>query len=58
MQAFHKLLYEPEVKIPVQLLSGLLDLAAKYDMPQLELWSLQQAQKHGKVLAAPTGETS
>jgi hypothetical protein len=56
LQAFHRLLYEHEVKVPQQLLSGLLDLAAKYDMPELELWALQQAQKAGKVLQKPTGE--
>jgi hypothetical protein len=56
LQAFHKLLYEPEVRIPQQLLGGLLDLAAKYDMPELELWALQQAQKAGRVLQKPTGE--
>jgi hypothetical protein len=58
LQAFHRLLYEHEVKVPLQLLSGLLDLAAKYDMPELELWALQQAQKAGRVLQKPTGETS
>jgi hypothetical protein len=57
LQAFHRLLYEHEVRVPLQLLSGLLDLAAKYDMPELELWALQQAQKAGKVLQKPTGES-
>jgi hypothetical protein len=56
LQAFHMLLYEPEVKIPQRLLTGLLDLAGKYDMPELELWALQQAQKAGRVLQKPTGE--
>lgn len=56
LQAFMALLYEPEVRMPVTLLGGLLDLAAKYDMPELELWALQQAQKAGRVLQKPTGE--
>lgn len=56
LRALHRMLYEPSVSIPAALLPGLLRLAVLYDMPELELWALQQAHVAGDKLSTPPGE--
>lgn len=58
LRALHRMLYEPSVSIPAALLPGLLRLAVLYDMPELELWVLQQAHAAGDKLSMPPGEAS
>lgn len=58
LRVFFKLIYEEEVRVPVQLLPGLLDLAVKYDMPVLQQWVQQQAKIAGQALEEPTGENA
>jgi hypothetical protein len=56
LRAFHRMLYEASVSIPAALLPGLLRMAVLYDMPELELWALQQAHAAGDKLSTPPGE--
>lgn len=55
LRLFYKLIYEEEVRVPQQLLPGLLDLAVKYDMPVLMQWVQQQAESHGQQLEVSAG---
>lgn len=56
LRVFYKFMYEEESRVPLQLLPGLLDLAVKYDMPVLQQWVQQQAQKVGHTLETPQGK--
>lgn len=56
LKAFHRMMYEASVSIPAAVLPGLLRLAVLYDMPELELWALQQAHAAGQQLSTPSGE--
>jgi hypothetical protein len=56
LKAFHRLMYEATVAVPAAVLPGLLRLAVLYDMPELELWVLQQADVAGDKLVMPSGE--
>lgn len=57
LRLFHKMLYEATVSMPAgsALLGGVLQLAVQYDMPELELWALQQGQSAGLTLPTPRG---
>lgn len=55
LRALHGLLYQADVCLPASLLPGLLRLAVLYEMPELELWVLQEAQAAGQRLAVPPG---
>lgn len=55
LQAFHTLLYEEAAALHANVLQGLLRLAVLYDMPELELWALQEAQTAGQKLTRPAG---
>jgi hypothetical protein len=55
LRAFHRMLYEASVSVPAAVLAGLLRMALLYDMPELEMWVLQQAHAAGEKLTMPAG---
>jgi hypothetical protein len=58
LRVFHRMLYEASVSVPAAVLAGLLRMALLYDMPELELWVLQQAHAAGEKLTMPSGGCS
>jgi len=55
LRVFHQMLYQGSVSVPAAVLAGLLQLAVLYDMPELELWILQQSAAAKQKLAPGSG---